>query len=114
METEKEKETANQQINAWSIEIEIETYTAVHVHVPLTGTRYPDFPLQLLQRFSAQPELMHGNNLAPLPDRFPRRCRETFARFIIWIHKELKHHSRQDSADEWVWRPTCPKALNII
>ena len=37
METEKEKETANQQINAWSIEIEIETYTAVHV--PLTGTR---------------------------------------------------------------------------
>ena len=39
METEKEKETANQQINAWSIEIEIETYTAVHV--PLTGTRVP-------------------------------------------------------------------------
>ena len=38
METEKEKETANQQINAWSIiSLEIETYTAVHV--PLTGTR---------------------------------------------------------------------------
>ena len=39
METEKEKETANQQINAWSIslDLEIETYTAVHV--PLTGRK---------------------------------------------------------------------------
>ena len=46
METEKEKETANQQINAWSIEIEIETYTAVHV--PLTGTRFLLLKLLLL------------------------------------------------------------------